>query len=201
MVLQICKYANNMNSRLADFYETFANIASLYMVSVLSCSSLSVSDLDMHIQVCTSKSRRNVIMQNPDLCGITQEVRDFIRDNCAMDTPEGEARKGKRLDPRSIEFKRHPNAALFENWMTAARIQYQSYIESTPKRQFKEASFKQFLRPIKFCKDKVVLKLIELYNKLREKERIYEHYAHKKWHVSRNFTHFIDSKYQESITS
>ena len=103
MVLQICKYANNMNSRLADFYETFANIATLYMVSVLSCSSLSVSDLDMHIQVCTSKSRRNVIMQNPDLCGITPEVREFIRDNCAMDTPDGEERKGKRLASATLE--------------------------------------------------------------------------------------------------
>ena len=55
MVLQICKYANNMNSRLADFYETFANITTLYMVSDETLyMSLFVSYLDMHIQVLTS---------------------------------------------------------------------------------------------------------------------------------------------------
>ncbi len=130
------------------------------------------------------------IMQDPALCGVSEMHRQFIRDNCQNEVYGTEEEQHNKINPRSADFKKHRYYAAYDKWLSTARIQYTCFIESSD-RVFREPSFKQFLRIIKFCTDDVVQKLIELYTELRKPNRIYEHFANKKWHVSTNLTHFL----------
>jgi hypothetical protein len=91
--------------------------------------------------------------------------------------------KKEKVNQKSNAFKTSPYFKPYERWMSTARSQYTCYVESTGK-QFKEPSFGQYLRPVKFSEDAVIYKLIELFTELKKANRIYENWTHKKWHVS-----------------
>ena len=91
--------------------------------------------------------------------------------------------KTEKVNPKSNAFKQSPYYKPFDRWMSTARSQYTCFIESTGK-QFREPSFGQYLRPIKFSTDQVIMKMIELFTELKQPNRIYENWTHKKFHVS-----------------